>query len=76
MRRYLSRILGPYLAALSGWLGGDLLGLEAPLLSDLETALTTASVLVLYGVTHRALDALGINPDDVASGGSGGGGGL
>lgn len=72
IRPLLSRILGPYIGMVTAWLGADALDLAAPLVEDLETALLTASVLVVYGVTHKVLDGLGINPLDDAGGGGGG----
>lgn len=71
LRPMISRIVGPYIAMAAAWVGGQQLDLPPELVADLESAMTTATVLALYGVTHKALDALGINPlDDAAGSGS------
>lgn len=61
IRSGLSRLLAAPLAVAVTWMG-----LPAATGQELEGAVLTAATLIIYGLLHKALDALGINPGDEA----------
>lgn len=61
IRNSLSRVLAGVLVA-----GGSWLGLSEAAAQEFSSGVLVALTLVVYGLIHKGLDQLGINPGDTA----------
>lgn len=66
LRSTIGRLLAGPIAAVIAWLA-----LPGPQAEDLKAAIILGVTLSIYGVGHKLLDRIGLNPDDgTGSGGS------
>lgn len=63
VRTYTSRVVGGVVGPLAGWFG-----VPDAMASEAKMAAAGVVTFVVYGIVHKVLDALGINPEDTATG--------